>query len=59
MPSIRSNPLGLGIREIASTASKTPKSRDRNCLIASKPPLDEVNGNNKVALLTLPVEIRL
>lgn len=42
-----------------STASKTPKPRDRNRLIASKPPLDEAKGNNKVALLTLPVEIRL
>jgi hypothetical protein len=42
-----------------STASKTPKPRDRNRLIASKPLLDEAKGNNKVALLTLPVEIRL
>ena len=42
-----------------SAASKTPKPRDRNRLIASKPPLDEAKGNNKVALLTLPVEIRL
>jgi hypothetical protein len=28
------------IREMTSTASKTPKPRDRNCLISSKPPLD-------------------
>ena len=43
-----------------STASKTPKPRDRNRLIASKPPaIDEAKGNNKVALSTLPVEIRL
>jgi hypothetical protein len=43
-----------------STASKTPKPRDRNRLIASEPPaIDEAKGNNKVALLTLPVEIRL
>ncbi|KIN06928.1 hypothetical protein OIDMADRAFT_46844 [Oidiodendron maius Zn] len=42
-----------------STASQTPKPRDRNRLIASKPPLDKVEGNDKVALLTLPIEIRL
>jgi len=42
-----------------STESKTPKPHDRNRLIASTPPLDEAKGNNKVTLLTLPVEIRL
>jgi len=42
-----------------STESKTPKPRERNRLIASTPPLDEAKGNNKVTLLTLPVEIRL
>lgn len=42
-----------------STASKTPKSRDPNRRIASKPPLDEAKGNDKVTILTLPVEIRL
>jgi hypothetical protein len=43
-----------------STASKTPKPRDRNRPIASKPPaIDDAKGNNKVARLTLPVEIRL
>lgn len=42
-----------------STASKIPKPRDRNRLIASKSPLDEAKENNKVALLTLPIEIRL
>ncbi|RDL36559.1 Uncharacterized protein BP5553_05911 [Venustampulla echinocandica] len=42
-----------------STVSQTPKPRDHNRLIASKPPLDKAKGSNKVALLTLPVEIRL
>ncbi len=42
-----------------STASKTPKSRDRNCRIASRPPLDEAKENNKVNILTLPAKIRL
>jgi hypothetical protein len=42
-----------------STAGKTPKPRDGNRLIASKPPLDEAKGDNKVVLLTLPIEIRL
>ena len=41
------------------TVSKTPKLCDCNRLIASKPPaIDEAKGNNKVALLTLPVKIR-
>jgi hypothetical protein len=52
-------PPWRGIGEMTSTANKSPKPRDHNCLIASKPPLDEANGNNKVALLTLRVEIRL
>ena len=42
-----------------SIASKTPKPRDRNRQIASRPPLDKAKGSNKVTLLTLPVEIRL
>ena len=42
-----------------SIASKTLKPRDRNRQIASRPPLDKAKGSNKVALLTLPVEIRL
>ncbi len=43
-----------------STASKTLKLCNHNCLIASKPSaIDEVKENNKVALLTLSVEIRL
>ncbi|TVY33768.1 hypothetical protein LOCC1_G008579 [Lachnellula occidentalis] len=41
-----------------STASKIPEPRDRNRLIASKPPVDTTKGDNKVTLLTLPVEIR-
>jgi hypothetical protein len=43
-----------------SAASKTPKPRDRNRLIATKPlATNEAKGNYKVALLTLPVETRL
>ncbi|TAQ88737.1 hypothetical protein B7494_g2908 [Chlorociboria aeruginascens] len=42
-----------------SIASKTPKPRDRNRQIASRPPLDNAKSSNKVAFLTLPVEIRL
>jgi hypothetical protein len=43
-----------------STASKTLKLRNHNCLIAFKPSaIDEVKENNKVALLTLSVEIQL
>jgi hypothetical protein len=42
-----------------SIASKTPKPRDRNRPVASQPPTNEANGNNKVTFLTLPVEIRL
>lgn len=42
------------------TASKIPKPRDRNRPIISQPPItNEAEGNNKVTLLTLPVEIRL
>jgi hypothetical protein len=41
-----------------STASKTSMPRDLNHVIASKPPAtNEAKGNNKVALLTLPIEI--
>ena len=50
----------LDLSDEPSTASKIPKPRDHNRLIASKPPaIDEAKGNNKAALLTLPVEIRL
>jgi hypothetical protein len=43
-----------------STASKTPKPREHNRPVASQPPAtNEAKGNNKVTLLTLPVEIRL
>jgi hypothetical protein len=42
-----------------STASKTPKPRNRNRLITFKPPaIDEAKRHHKAALLTLPVEIR-
>jgi hypothetical protein len=44
----------------SSTASKIPKPRDRNRPVASQPlAINEAEGNNKVTLLTLPVEIRL
>lgn len=52
--------FGLDLPDEPSTASKTPKPRDRNRRIASKPPAtDKAKGNNKITLLTLPVEIRL
>ncbi|TVY91793.1 hypothetical protein LAWI1_G002175 [Lachnellula willkommii] len=41
------------------TASKTPKPRDRNPPIASKPLVNTAKGDNKVILLILPVELRL
>ncbi|TVY13898.1 hypothetical protein LARI1_G006212 [Lachnellula arida] len=41
------------------TASKTPKPRDRNPPIASKPLVNTAKGDHKVTLLTLPVELRL
>ena len=41
-------------------ASKTLKPRNCNCVIAFKPlAINKAKGNNKVALLTLLVEIRL
>src|SRR5437667_7158347 len=43
-----------------SIASKTPNPRDCNDPVASQSPAaNKAKGNNKVALLTLPVEIRL
>ena len=42
-----------------SAASKTSQPHDRNCLIASEPPIDKTKKNNKAFFLTLPVEIRL
>jgi hypothetical protein len=42
-----------------SAACKTSEPHDRNCLIASEPPIDKTKKNNKASFLTLPVEIRL
>lgn len=41
------------------TLSKTPNSCDRNRLTDSKSPANTTKGDNKVTLLTFPVELRL
>ncbi len=52
--------FNLDLSDEPSTASKTLKLHNHNCLIAFKPSaIDEVKENNKVTLLTLSVEIQL
>jgi hypothetical protein len=51
--------FNLDLSDKPLTTSKIPKPRNYNYLITSKPPaINKAKGNNKAALLTLPIEIR-